>query len=1122
MAEMTLEQQQAIAIASAKVKLQEKNKQGSPSNVSDQTQSAFGTVSVSSAPSEFAAMGAGPEISGTEAIAPPTQPKKDTIPFEEVYKDKANLQLIKDYGEARFGESGKQKPKESDEDYAKRFMTAMRQVEFNTGNAVPELNWIYNAKPEDALKAARAFELFEKVPSFYEKGGQPGIRPFVEGAFSAVSDPTNIISFGIGAAARQQAAKAGFKAAVGSKVKTIAAGASAEAVLGTGQTAVALQQSLKNQQVLDTEKSSLALKRVQDLYTAGQLTDEQLNQAKEKQREQLKEIGSRQISKSEAAIGGLISSVFGAVEARAAFRPPKVTTAQEFESILEERRKAFPVKADAQSKALVDAFDQNMDETLRQFDIFEGRKKLDQINPPTEITQAEVKTDINTRAINVAKAILLEDPAFSDVARRVGTKQQKVSSAVSEVFASIDKVNDAALEKALQREGLTLQDFSKVTSTSISDAATIMQAYSSLAQVLKRQAQIDPEAQKIIDDMYLRDWNVPDVLITLKNGVNRVERESKALVVSSLATTVRNVLGTSVSLSFDAGSKFLESSLYQTGKVLKSVKEGTFKKEDLSAGLNTVVRDTFNTLTYLTNGGLTAEITDKILIDNPRIRDSLFSALQETGNQSLTTISKMANTFNVAQDAMFRRAIFTASVERQLRKVGMDMYGIMAENKAIPTDVVKNAADEALKGTFSYMPKQGVAHHFVKFFEQLPGGSLLVTFPRFMANAMAFQFKYSPAGGAFGAVDMTRAALNAKKNPEMAARLYSQGLDKFSKGAVGTAAIAAAVNYRQNNPDSPWYTYVNEDGSTVDTRVLFPIAPYLAVGEYIAKMLEGKGSSVKAKELIETIVGAKIPGGAQGYIIEQLSKAISNSEGKEAERLEKGIGSVFGDFATRFIQPGQPVFTFFELFNTESQIARDPNVITSDDLVTESALNRIKAKVPGFKEELPEAKRFLREEVPVRAGEFFTTLMGIRIVPKANDLEREFVRLGMDPYKFFSSTGDKILDRAVATDSAKYVNQMVSPLLSSERYQKMTDIQKVLAVGTNMRDAVKIGRLEAREKMMGADMARMDKLLFNNLPIEERNAINELYAKENKGVTLDEDKAYSKVYQYVDQLKGFR
>ncbi len=92
-------------------------------------------------------------------------------------------------------------------------------------------------------------------------------------------------------------------------------------------------------------------------------------------------------------------------------------------------------------------------------------------------------------------------------------------------------------------------------------------------------------------------------------------------------------------------------------------------------------------------------------MNNPRLQSQLFSALQETGNAELSKVARIANTFNVAQDALFRRAIFTASVERQLRGIGMDMYQIMADGKNVPSNILQNAADDALKGTFSYMPK---------------------------------------------------------------------------------------------------------------------------------------------------------------------------------------------------------------------------------------------------------------------------------------------------------------------------------------------------------------------------------------------------------------------------------
>ena len=85
------------------------------------------------------------------------KPKEVTpITFKDLNKEE-NLQTIRSYAEARFGKEGKQQKGESNEDYIKRWMSAMRGTEWNTAlNGVPELNWIYNASKEDAAKAAKA------------------------------------------------------------------------------------------------------------------------------------------------------------------------------------------------------------------------------------------------------------------------------------------------------------------------------------------------------------------------------------------------------------------------------------------------------------------------------------------------------------------------------------------------------------------------------------------------------------------------------------------------------------------------------------------------------------------------------------------------------------------------------------------------------------------------------------------------------------------------------------------------------------------------------------------------------------------------------------------------------
>jgi hypothetical protein len=1037
-----------------------------------------------------------------------------------------NFATIRDYAVARFGEAGKQRKDESRQDYIKRWMTSMRQVEWNTTlNAVPELNWIYNASKEDVLKAAKAHKLYESIPDWYQTGGQPGIRPFAEAAVSAISDPTTALSFGIGAAARYKAARLGINAALNAKIKGIGAAAGAEFVIGSGESAIAQQRVIELERAAD-------LDLIEKAKAEGRISDGQYETFKE-------EIESREVDPAMAALSGAFSAVFAGVEARAAFRTPKVSAKQDLEATLASKKS--PPKPDPETAKLLDAFDKEMEDTLTEFDIFEGRKILDEQSAPTVLTNAEIRKDINRKAIDVAKYIMLEDPSFRP------KEGQKVSDAVKNLFMSVEEINDAALDAALKQADLSPTEFAQAARTTVADAASVMQGYSSLARALRRTAELDPKAQKIIETMYGKDQDVTSAMGSLYRGILRLERESKAFVVSSIGTTARNVMGTTIGMTFEAAGRAFEGTLYQTGKAIGAAATGKYQRGDLTRGMEGVVKDAFGSLTYLTNTGITAEVVDKLLIDNPRLQSQLFSALQETGNQDLSRGARIANTLNVAQDALFRRAIFAASVERQLRGVGMDMYQIIADGKRIPSSILQNASEDALKGTFSYMPKppkagkvtaeglgEKIGYYFVKTFEGIPGGSLLVTFPRFMTNAMAFQYRYSPLGATSGALDMYRST--KIKDPVQAERVLREGRDKFAKGSVGVAAMYAAYKYRLENQDTEWYNTKAEDGSTVDTRAIFPVAPYLAIGDFLAKLKLGTIDGRRVDEYIQSIVGLKVPSGAQGYLIEQLASAFNNAEGKEAERLEISIGKVIGDFVGRFVQPGQPVFNYFELFDKESQIARDPNVIEGTwesyfdtgipgirdyPLAREAATKRVQAKIPGLKEDLPEAVRYLREETPVRGGEFFNTLTGMRTVPRVNKIEKEFVSLGIEPYTLFGATGDKTYDRAVIKNSQEYIKLYVNELLESDRYEKMTRNQKKLALAENMREALEAGREITQGEMSEKDIERLDKMKFNKLPATKRAAINELY-KEDYGRTMDEDKAYDKVHEYEGLLPQFR
>ena len=1018
--------------------------------------------------------------------------KQKEVPFESLYKSPENLKVIRDYAEARFGEAGKQKEKESNEDYAKRFMTSMRQVEWNTSlNAIPELNWLSNAKPADVVKAARAHNLYDAVPSFYEKGGQPGMRPFGEAVLSAVSEPTNILSAGIGAGARYALAREAIKNVISSKLKVVGAAAAAETVIGAGQNVI--DQSVRRKTGVQEDELKLV----------------------------------------ELAIASGLSAFGGALEAGTALvGKGSITTKQQLENKLAGKRAGKEV-ADPATDALNKAFDKSQEDLLNEFDIFEGRRTLDAVSAPTDLTQAEIRTDINRRAIDVAKYVMLLAPEFRPV------NGQKVSDAVKNVFQTIEKIDDDVIDAALKKANLTPAEFAQATRTTVADAGTILQGYSALARTLKKVSSLDPEAQKLIDNMYGRDNEMVSMTGNFLRVINRLERESKAFVVSGIGTTVRNILGTGTAITFDAASKLLEGAIYTTGKAITGVVTGNYQKGDITRGLTDTIKDSFNTVANMTDSGLTAETVDLLLKDNPRLQNQLFSALQETQTGDLSKAARVVNTLNVAQDAFFRRAIFSSSVERQLRRVGLDMTEMLANNRTIPVDVLKNATDETLKATFSYAPKQqkasqkgveaaaeGLASNFVSFFEKLPGGSLMVTFPRFMSNAIAFQYRNSPLGGAAGVGDMANGAMRLAKGDATGQAQLNKGLDKLSKGVVGTAAIYAAYKYRMENQGSEWFNVTNEDGSTVDIRGVFPIGPYMAVGDFIAKQKLGKTEDAKVSELAAAIIGMKMPAGSQASMIDELPNILAGEEGKGTDRVAKAVGRLLGDFAGRFTTPGKSVFEYLDLFDEGGQVARDPNVVEGGTgfvgTAQQAAVQRVMAKLPELKEELPEFQPYFSDKAPVRAGEFFNSLSGVRLTPRKGPIEREFVKLNLDPYAFFGSTGDKTYDRAFIKTSIPYVESRITGLINSDRYNSYTTDQKRIAMATNLQETLGMAREITQAKMTASDRDRVNKMKFNKLPAVARRAINDLYANDHEGKSMDQAKDYGQVYKYEAMIQRYR
>jgi hypothetical protein len=1005
------------------------------------------------------------------------------------------------------------------EELSKQFMSSARADEWNTFSNIAYLNQLRNAPMPDKEKLALGKLVFERTKSALEEGGQPGARPYVEAISSAFTDLSNYVGFGVGAGlkkvAAKEATKAATRAALGEVAETgvkaklaqamtvtpLKAGlgvVGTEAVIGGGQAAVEQKAQVATSQVLAKQRPDLGL-------------------------------APKEFDNTAVGVAALFSATFGGVEAAGIMAAKGGKSgAEQLNDILKDKIKtptdpnAPPTKVE---RVLTDPVAQNMDKVVEDFIKIEGRRILDEVNPATALTDAKIQKDMSARAVRVAMHVIEQDPTF-----RLKPGQQ-TSSAINEVFSNLDNVNDAVLEQAIRKEGLTPDDFAKANKMTVSEAAQVMQQYSAASKVLKRMTEIDPVIKQQVDELFAKPDSQVSALGRVGQAIRFAERESKAFIVSGIGTTVRNVIGTSVGLTYNSAASLIEGAMYTVGRTLDGAAKGQ-RITTAMRSLGDTMNDAFSVYGYMAKGGLSTEVTDTLLQHNPALRNNILSATQESSTTELSKVSQVFNTLNVAQDAFFRKAIFNAAVEKHMRRAGLDMYETIGQGKSIPASILQQATDETLKATFSYTPKvqkQGIqtfeagaeaaGNLFIKAAE-FPGGSLLATFPRFMSNAIAFQYRYSVFGAASGMEDLLQGSLLKAAGSSGGEALVRKGQENIAKGVVGTAALAAAYDYRLNNQDTEWYNMKQDDGSTVDTRAIFPLGPTLAVADFMAK--RKMGLEPKTGEMVESIIGMKMPAGTQNQFLDQVFAAMSSE--KEADKLEVAMGKVLGDFVARFSQPFvfKSAYEFFDLFREEGAIQRDPNVITSEDSggrLVEAAVNRVQSKLPVLKEELPEAIPRLREGPVYKEGEFFNSLIGVRETPNKTPAEKEIVRLGIDPYRLYGpSSGDRLYDRAFVENANPMVVTAIERTMANDRYKALSPTEQKLALTNVVRDVTGIARDKTDGKFMSEDLTRVKKMRFDKLSADQRKVINERYAKDNNGVTLEEAKDYRAVDKYEAML----
>jgi len=1050
--------------------------------------------------------------------------EEQKIPFDALWKDDKNFKTIQDYAAARFGKEGTPKAGETKQDFVNRFATHMRMLDTgNEFNSVGELQYLNNAKQEDILKAGAAYDLFKNTAGVFDEKnrGQKGFRPVMDVISSIVSSPSTALTLGTGkivsSGLTKLAAEKGTKAALTS-AKGVGMAAATPSV---GGVTTAAQETTSQKIELNVTQAELDQANKIDPNTLDDTGQELLKKYKEDRQKRLEEgVRGKQV-----ALAGAIGAITETAEVLPFLRAGKKGAASQLDDILKARKKpAVGEPTTPAPKVEVTSKDPTEKALEDAYDIYEGRKLLDAQGNPTSVAQMEVRNDLNKRVTLIAQDIWEQMPELAPKAT------EKVSDAIKRTLESVDTFDDVVFERALASADVTPDEFAKMFRTSAGDAARSLQSLSVVARLQNKLKNIDRVAASELNKMYGDRSSITDSLLSIKDWGMRVDRELKALMVSQLSTTIRNAFSGMSVVTFGTAAEAIESALYRMGKTAGELTTGKPVTGSFTGGLRGVYDDAVRSAFYLGQRDLSAEVTEALLSGTPALYRKMVKTTGEAGPNDLSKAAQIANTFNVAQDAFFRKAMFTSSVEKQLSRVGINMYDVIAQGKQVPFDVLQNAVNEALTGTFSKMPTKGPMYYGVKFIEELgPIGSTFIPFPRFMANAMEWTFKHMPTGALYGSADIAGGLTKmAKGDADMGTKQVTRGLENFSKGAVGTAALYAAYKYREENQDTEWYNTKNPDGSTVDARALFPAAPFLALGDYLVKFNKGRTDEFKSKEFLEAMTGFKAPAGTYSWVGDKFAEAQANAatgEDTADNKVKTFFGEWFGEYFGRALVPFQQISDIVGAIDRNETLPRDAYQIPAgEEGFTSSATQQLMKRTPILKQELPVYQPPLRETATFNDNGPLKMLSGIAIKGAPSELEGEVSRLKVPFNKIFTSTGDKIVDAEARKVMAPLVMEQFDNLKNTSFYAEGSQDRQKIALQNLIGWAQKTAKEIATNKDEAAAYAvgkqpRLYEVQYSKLPAELKRVVNETY-QQQQGKDLATTKDYATALAYAEAMRA--
>jgi hypothetical protein len=1040
------------------------------------------------------------------------------------------------------------------EEVYNEFMEHMRYSSVNEITALRDLEYAQNATEEDKDSFGRLIDVYDRMPG--EDLSWRMMLDYAEGLATAPSTYLGIITGGTGKAAAvagTQTARLGLRKAltsipVGGKLtaKKAAEQKFKQQLTSGVSRAMAVEGSIGAGQGL-IEEGTRVETEVQDKVTGGRALTTGLASA----------IGA-----------GIVSVPFAALGAKKATRASELKAKYDLETL----QKANMANAESQ-KVLKETSKEKIDEikeTLKALDldkVKEGRAVRNYLSDSDELIAGlpkHVFENIAAATIRVKEKLNMK-------------KGDRITATVQKAMANGDIVTND-ITKILKEHNITVDQFSLMYKSEISDAGRILGTQSLLKRNLNRQYK--EAVDKQLGDLdALRTAGLSTIsreeaeaLLTNDTAIygffRDLDRLRLGLMTSQPATTARNNLNAGFRVGVDASIRTIDNiihnivmpgrgrdtiegltKLYREGAITEEIFKQRKKQAEAMFGSRGLFDGTLDVAKYTFNQQ-EAKIVRQLYTElYPEQSAILFrqNADIDIGMKNDTILADIGRKFNIANslsDNFWKQAVFASSLGRTVKdKTGKELFEIIERGALdeLPDEFFQKAYDDALEFTYQNSFRENtrfnnIAKGVIKYQRDMPFAiSMFLPFPRFIASQLKFIGEHAPI---FSQLKLAKDLVNKAPNEKL--------VDVWKKDAgkrmTGALMLSTAFAWRMKQGDTNyWYEIKDNQGNIIDGRPLYgPFSMFMLMADIGYRAMTGTlppkvGNYIR--DGLQATLGSTFRVGLGLTLLDNLYQNLNSPKGT------KILGEIAGDILNTYMIPFSVVKDLYSQFDPESRMIPETRVGGEVNLL-DYMYSRAFRSLPDFPltqglgEGYADPMFSAFQTGPLQAvNPLEKQLFGFGKRKKKNVLQEEMGRLNLTTYNIYRRNPNNLIDRytrreLARADSPYNMSQVLEGVIKSDEYQALGYKARRQELIDTAKYLIKNAKQLAKDRIVTETEARVlegeqitytetDKALWEETSVIKRDAANEEY-KKLYGSTIEEDEAYGIGNILVKKSRGGR